>query len=137
MDVEKGKIVNIDSNKVVVQMEAGSQCQQCGAKHACAGMGGLVRQIEIPANNNVKIGEQVTISYMSQSRVISAVLVFLLPVFFLIAGYSLGVYLFGTEVGAILTTFGGLIVGFILLGIMNKILAHNKHFLPTILKVNE
>ena len=136
MDVEKGQIINIDSNKVVVQMEAGSQCQQCSAKHACSGMGGVVRRIEIPMKNDVKIGDQVTISYLSQSRIISAVLVFLLPLFFLFAGYFLGFYFFGNESEAILTTFGGLIVGFILLWILNKFLSKDKHFLPTIIKVN-
>ena len=81
--------------------------------------------------------KKMMISYMSKSRIISAVLVFMLPVLFLFIGYFMGFYVFGNEVGAILTTFGGLVVGFILLGITNKILAHNKHFLPTILKVNQ
>ncbi|UCE07861.1 MAG: SoxR reducing system RseC family protein [bacterium] len=128
-------IVNINNEKVVAQMEAGSQCQHCGAKHACSAIGGVVRQIEIPAKNDVQVGDHVTISY--QSQMVSALLVFLLPVLFLLAGYFIGFALFGTEGKAILTALGGLIAAFFINWFLNKILAQERHFLPTILKIDK
>jgi len=137
MNTEIGKIVNINKEKVVVQMEAGSQCQHCGAKHACSAIGGVVRQIEIPAKDDVQVGDHVTISHQSQSRIVSALLVFLLPVLFLIAGYFIGFALFGTEGKAILTALGGLIAAFFINWFLNKILAKERHFLPTILRIEK
>lgn len=137
MDIELGKIVNINNEKIVVQMEAGSQCQHCGGKPACTAMGGVVRQIEIPVENNLQVGDQVTINYQFQSRIVSAILVFLLPIIFLIAGYCIGFYFFETEGKAILTGIGGLMLAFIVLWALNKILTRDKHFLPTILKYEE
>ncbi len=137
METEIGKVVTINNDKVVVQMEAGSQCQHCGAKHACTAMGGVVRQIEIPAKNDVQVGDHVTISYQSKSRIVSAIIVFILPVLFLITGYFIGFSLFGTEGKAILTALGGLIIAFILNWGLNKIFSKNSHFLPTIVKIDK
>jgi positive regulator of sigma E activity len=137
METEIGKIVTINDENAVVQMEAGSQCQHCGAKHACSAMGDVMRQIEIPAKNDVHVGDHVTISYQSQSRIVSVLLVFLLPVLFLIAGYFIGFALFGTEGKGILTSLGGLVIAFILNWGLNKIFAKDSHFLPTIVKIDK
>ncbi len=135
METEQGKIVDLKNGKAVIEMEAGSQCTHCGARHACSAMGGVVRQIEIPVKNNVKVGDRVTISYQSQSRIVSALLVFLLPVLFLIAGYFVGFTLFGTEGKAILVALAGLVIAFILNWGLNKVFTTDSHFLPMIVKI--
>lgn len=137
METEEGKIISFKDGKAVVQMEAGSQCTHCGARHACSAMGGLVRQIEIPAKNDVQVGDHVTISYQSQSRIVSAIIVFMLPVLFLIAGYFIGFSLFGTEGKAILTSLGGLGIAFILNWGLNKIFEKDRHFVPMIVKIDK
>ena len=136
MGTEEGKIIKLKNGKATVEMVVGSHCTSCRARHACSAMGGVVRQIEVPVKNGIRFGEQVTLSYNAKSRITSAGLVFLLPLVFLFIGYFVGVSIFKNEIAAILTTFGGLIIGFISLGILNRALAHNNKFLPTIIKVN-
>ncbi|NOZ60729.1 MAG: SoxR reducing system RseC family protein [Calditrichaeota bacterium] len=134
MEIEIGKIVKLKNEKAVVQMEAGSQCNHCSAKHSCAAMGGVVRQIEIPVKNGIHVGDNVTLSYQAKSRIISAFLVFILPIIFLMAGYFMGFELFSSEGKAILSGITALIFSFVVLWGLNKILAKRQLFLPTILK---
>jgi len=129
-----GKIVKFKNGKAVVQMETGSQCNHCAARHACSVIDGAARQIEIPVENSIHINDQVTLSYQAKSRIISALLVFILPIIFLIAGYFVGFEVFSSEGKAILSSIAGLIFAFVLLWGLNKILAKGQCFLPTVLK---
>ena len=138
MEMEQGKIVQIAEQKAIIQMEASSHCNTCGARHSCTALSGeMVRQIEIPIIKNIKVGDNVTISYQPRNRIISAFLVFILPILFLILGYFIGLYFWGSEGKAILTSFAGLILAFIFTWWLNKILSKKNNFLPTILKVED
>ena len=137
MELEKGKIVRIIDGKAIVQMETGSHCKTCAAKHACTTLSGdTVRQIEIPVVDDIKVGDNIMLGYKPQNRILSAFLVFIIPILMLITGYFIGQHIFGTEGMAILTGFAGLIFAFILIWGLNKILLKENKFLPTILKVN-
>ena len=136
MEREQGKVIRIVGGTAIVQMEAGSQCLTCSAKQACTALSGeTVRQIEIPVVANIKVGDNITLSYRPQDKIISALLVFMLPVILLISGYFIGLKFFETENKAVLTSFLGLIFAFILIWGVNKFFIKDRSYLPTILKV--
>lgn len=138
MEKEQGKIVRITNGKAVVQMEVSGECNNCALRESCCALSSdRTRQIEIPIvknMGNLREGDNITLSFQPQTRIMSAFLVFILPIVFLIAGYFIGLTFFGTEGKAILTGFAGLIVAFTLIWRLNKILAREKSFLPKILK---
>ena len=140
MEQEKGKIKNITNNKIIIQMEVGAQCNSCEAKHSCCLTDNeLIRNIEIPItnyNHNLKIGDAITLLFKPKYRIISAFLMFILPIFMLILGYFIGFLIFKSENMSILTALTGLFFSFGFLWIINKILKKNKDFLPIISKVS-
>ena len=133
MEQEIGKIINIINGKLIVQIESGDQCKLCGSAHACLTLTQTTRQIEIPhKNENVKIGDRVSIGFKPQTRLLSSVLVFLMPVIFLIVGYFVGNQLFQRENMAILFSFLGLVFSFLLLWLLNKFFIRSTNFDPMI-----
>ena len=116
MKEEVGKITNIVNGRAYVQMESGSQCNRCGANHSCTPLNQITRELEIPVSNeNIKIGDRVSINFRPQTRILSAVLVFILPVIFLITGYFIGTKFYNSEDKSILTGFTGLSISFIII----------------------
>jgi len=140
METEQGKIIHIRNGNAIIELEAGSQCFKCQAKESCHTLtGDTTRQIEIPILNsidNLKEGDKITLSFQPQGRILSAFLVFIMPLLFLITGYFLGIRFFGTESKAIMTSLAGLLAAFMFLWIINKTLIKDKKFIPTILKEN-
>lgn len=139
MEIEAGKIIRIINGKAIVEMETSGECQTCGAKQSCCAIGGSSkRQIEIPLVNNrdkLQEGDQIMLSYQPQARLLSAFLVFMLPIIFLIVGYFIGLNVFHTEGKAILIGLVGLLISFFVIWGLNKFVIREKNFLPQILKV--
>jgi len=138
MEGEQGTIVRITEGKAIIRVHTSEGCSTCGAKHACGFMGdGDTRQMEIPLSKDqheFKEGDRITLSFQPQARVFSALMVFFLPVIFLIAGYFLGMKLFAAEGKAIISAFAALVLAFVILWGLNRLFARDKNFLPTIEK---
>lgn len=137
MEEEVGKIIQVANGKIIVQIKSGGQCHLCGAAQACNPAQATVRQLELPyQNEDLKIGDEVMIQFKPQIRVLSAALVFILPIFFMIAGYFIGQTIFNTEGKAVLSSFLGLMVAFLVLRIINRFSARSENFLPSIIKLS-
>ena len=140
MEIEEGIVLKIHNGKAVIQMENCSECQTCGAKHACISLSNeSARQIEIPVTkemNQINEGDKIRLSFKPQSRIFSAFLVFILPILVLIASYFIGMKIFGTEGKAILSGFCGLLVTFVLIRLIDKLLVKENSFMPTIQKID-
>ena len=78
MEIEQGKIKRIINDKIIIEMEAGSQCLTCEAKQSCHALTGETsRQIEIPAVDSIldlKEGDFISISFQPKNRIIAAFL---------------------------------------------------------------
>lgn len=109
----EGTVMNIkESGLAMVEVASNPECAKCGG---CFGKGG--GRIEVPAENglNAKVGDRVVVE-TSQSNVITASLIlFIVPLLALAAGYFLFRTLFGTEWTAILGAF--IFIGLSFLGI--------------------
>jgi len=139
MENETGKIVRIANGKAVIELEPGEQCETCGAKGACSAFGGnTTRHIEVPVTQqlkHIKEGDRITLLFQPRTRILSAFLVFILPIIFLVTGYFFGFQYFNSEGKAILISFVALLLSFIFLWILNKLLVKKEKFIPTILRI--
>lgn len=137
MEEEVGKIIRVADGKIVVQIDAGSQCKLCGAAQACHPAQATTRQLELPyQSQDLNIGDEVMVRFKPQIRVLSAALVFILPILFMIAGYFIGQSIFKNESMAVLVSFGALMVSFLALWIINRFSARSKNFVPNIIKLS-
>jgi len=87
--IERGKVVKIEGERTVVEMEPTSQC---GACRACVlGEGGKM-SVDVPTVPGVSVGDQVEVD-IPVSRLRAIVTVFVLPLAAVLLGAVLGNYL--------------------------------------------
>jgi sigma-E factor negative regulatory protein RseC len=136
MENEIGTIVKISRGKMDIAFNSGGQCQLCGAAEACLPANDTGRKITLPySDTNLKLGNKVRIIVKPKIRIISVMMVFVIPIFFLIIGYFIGIKIFETENVAIAFSFLGLLLSFGLLWIMNKIISDTKNFVPAVVEL--
>lgn len=136
MEKEIGKIVNLEDGKAVVQLTAGSQCDHCGAKTICSSLSSAIRQITVPSPEDVKIGDLVELVYKPSTRIASSLIVFIMPVLFMIAGYFVAVAIVQKSEGmGIIGSLFGIAAGIFLVWVFNRVLADKKDFSPYIKKI--
>ncbi len=136
MEHEHGTVLRKRNDTVIIKMEIGEQCETCAAKGSCISIGGEnERHLELIYRKPIRAGDRVTIGYEPSSRIISAFLVFIVPILFLIFGYSIGSILFESEGSAILMSFAGLAISFIFIKIISKSLETHQSFIPKIVDV--
>ena len=133
MENEVGTIVKMKQGKMVIEVSSGGQCKLCGAAEACIPINDAGRKITLPySSTNYKVGDRVKIMFKPKIRILSAVMVFLIPIIFLIFGYFIGIKIFETENIAIGFSFLGLVFSFVLLWTMNKIISRGQTFVPKV-----
>jgi len=136
MEEEIGHVVNVDQGKIKIQLTPGSQCTHCSAKSICSSLGETVRVLEVESDEKVKLGDRVALIFKPSTRVLSATIIFILPVIFMIIGYFLmTAYYINTEGWGIIGSLLGLVFGFIVVRIFDRILLKTKGYKPIIKKV--
>jgi positive regulator of sigma E activity len=110
MPREIGIVTGINKDKIILQLNGGEHCSHCAAKSVCA-VNENTRQLELTYHGTVNPGEKVEIEYTEKNKIAIAVIIFLLPLLFLISGYVLGNLLFHTTLAAISGSILGLIIG--------------------------
>jgi positive regulator of sigma E activity len=114
IEPEIGTVVRTRGRAMVVRVQEHGRCTACGARFTCAPMGEKTREITLPNTISAKVGDKVEIVLRPQVRLSSVLAVLLLPVVLAFVGYALGWRLYGSEKPAVMTTLGGLVVGFVL-----------------------
>ena len=133
---EKGQIVDIKEGKAEIRLTPGEHCHHCGAQTVCSSLGPSARIIRVKVNSTFNRGDWVELSFESSTRIISAVLVFLLPIILMVIGLAFAVIRYGdSEKVAILGSLSGLVGGFAIVGIINKLLAKRATWDPIVRKV--
>ena len=87
---EQGEIVKIVDDIAYVQMVMGDQCKGC---NLCSAFGDNSKILEVRNELEAKIGDNVTVEISPKRVVGHSLLVFVLPLCFLIAGYFVGIFL--------------------------------------------
>ena len=136
MFTETGQIVEIKNGLAAIQLTQGEQCSTCAVKGACSPLGSGARIIHTPVDPSFHAGDRIELAFEPSTRIASAAIVFLTPVFFMIAGLAVAAIVFGdAEKPAIIGSFGGLFVGFFLVWLVNKIVSKKRTFAPILRKI--
>jgi positive regulator of sigma E activity len=134
---EIGNIVETHDGQATIQIIAGGQCNYCSAKTACTPLGTNIRMMQAPVKNGFQAGDYVEISFEPLSRMTSVIIVFLLPLFLMITGLTLAaIYYQDSEKMAILGSFGGLLLGFVVVWILDKLIGKSSRFDPILKKID-
>jgi len=79
---------------------------------------------------HAKVGDQVEIELTEKTRILSALLVFFMPLVLIVAGYFLGTGIFHTQGSGILGAVLGFIISGVILWMVNKIAIKNQRVNP-------
>ncbi len=130
---ENGKVTKIISlHEVEITFPKNSACEKCGACRL-AGEG----KVSITATNKLgaQLGDKVEVEIATKGLVFGSLLVFVLPIVFLIVGYFLGFYLMlvlgnapMAEKTGILTAFAFFAVSFFVIRLFDEKLKKNDLF---------
>ncbi|SMY36647.1 SoxR reducing system protein RseC [Photobacterium malacitanum] len=118
-------VVAVDSGHITVSCQQQTSCGHCASRDSCGtgivskAIPGRSHKITIDTNENVTLGQVVEIGLSERSMLSSALLVYMLPLLFLVGGSLLGQYLFvdlaasnqlGVIVSAVVATTIGLLI---------------------------
>ncbi len=129
---ENGKITRIKDGWMTVQLQSGEKCSACASKSACffAGPESHYRYIKIHAVPGYHEGNQVVMDYRESSKILAAVVVFFLPLLFLVGGYFIGDRFLSMNTGGIWGAIGGFLVSTGVIYLLNRWLSRSRFFLP-------
>ena len=95
---EQGLVIAVEAGTVVVQTQRASTCGSCASKQDCGtsvlakGMGKGVTNLRIVTDQDVKVGDRVTLAIEESALLKGSLFIYLLPLVALILGALLGEY---------------------------------------------
>lgn len=113
-----GTVTDIQGEKVKVALIRGSGCKSCSLNGFCFSKNTAAEFIldtQIP----LQVGDRVQLEISAASRILSSLLIFLLPVLLLFGGYGIGTIFWG-ELLAILTGFIFFALSFFIISMVDK-----------------
>jgi len=93
--------------------------------------------VVVKNTQRAQVGDRVALSYQAKSRLMAASIVFLLPIICLFLGYFLGNSLFQGEGVKVISALVGLAVGFLILKVLNTLMAGRSDLAPQIIRVEQ
>ncbi|RWX53265.1 SoxR reducing system RseC family protein [Photobacterium chitinilyticum] len=139
-------VVAVDPGIITVTCQQQTSCGHCASRDSC-GTGivskatpGRSHLVKIVTQTRVSIGEVVEIGLSERSMLHSAILVYVLPLLFLVLGAVLGQWWFvdlagSGELGVILTAVLSAAVGLLLARRFAKRLEGNSAYKPSLIRV--
>ncbi len=113
-----GTVVAVSGGKVEVELVRGGGCQHCSARGMCFAKN-TPAVFHLTTDLDLKIGDRVQLDIAPGSRVLSAVLIFAVPLIFLFLGYIVANrYL--VELPSIGVAFAATALSFILIRALDK-----------------
>ena len=129
--IEKGKIVKIKGDKATVQFDRKSACDSC---HMCAVVKDPMKvQIVVKNTLNLSVGDYVAVEMGQRYVVTAAAIVYMIPLALTGAGIGLGTLI--SELWQVVFAFIGLIIGFGIAIVLDKVLKNKKGFTPKMVSV--
>lgn len=105
-----GTVIEVESGRAVVELEAGAQCGTSASCSCCGAMQGGRRRLEVD-NNGLKAGDNVQVTVPTVSGYVSMLVIFVMPMAFFIGGILIGQRFEPTPGATGMTTIVGGLVG--------------------------
>ena len=107
---DSGKVIQINGKRVKVELERGGGCKSCQLRGMCFAKNSPAI-FDLETDLILEEGDRVSLEISPGGRVLSSVLIFLMPVLLLFAGYLIASRFFG-ELPSIGFGFLGLVLSF-------------------------
>ncbi|MFO7660026.1 MAG: SoxR reducing system RseC family protein [Candidatus Cloacimonadaceae bacterium] len=125
-ETDVGTVIAIDGRQIVVEICKSGGCKSCGLKGLC-GSGKTSLLLNFETDDKYQIGDKVLVSVTAGVRVLSSLLVFVFPILALFGFFLIG-RMFLHELGAILFGFGGMAIAFLIVKLLDKLIAKKINF---------
>lgn len=136
--MDRGCVLAIDKKYAFIEMELNSSCKSCANKSVCFS-GDKPIPYKIVNRYGLKKGDFVDIDITSKTKLSSGFLLFILPIIFLILGYSITSSFTENESYSIIGSVSGFIISLLLVkGINNLMTSKDQNILhPTSITIIE
>jgi len=141
MHIECGTVIELNKGKILVESAPETGCSSCAAKGTCL-TGGDSRKKRLWIENTLGAspGDMVSFRIEEKGVVLASVLLYLLPVIFLVGGAVAGAMLapdmaMETESGSAVGGIAGIILAFIFIYVVSKIKRMKNLFSPVLLEI--
>ncbi|MEZ8742521.1 SoxR reducing system RseC family protein [Photobacterium swingsii] len=139
-------VIAVDSSGITVSCQQQTSCGHCASRDSCGtgivskAIPGRAHQINIETQEQVAVGDVVEIGLAEQSMLSSALLVYLLPLLFLIAGTIVGQWVFvdlaaGSELGVIALAGASAALGLAIARYVAKRIEGQSAYTPSLIRV--
>lgn len=128
--LDQGRVAKVERDLAWVEFAPTSSCASCGACHMAAS-GRMVLEAENPVG--AKVGDLIEVEISSAAKVLGPLLVFGVPILFLIFGIVLG-SLISENIGIVLGVVF-LVIGFLSLRLIDRYVARQKKFRNRIVRI--
>ncbi|MFW5982077.1 MAG: SoxR reducing system RseC family protein [Halanaerobiaceae bacterium] len=141
---EIGEIIKTSGKHALVKIERHSLCSKCTNKCQLAQPESHeVDEIEVEVDNPIgaRSGQKVKIEMKEQPVVIASLIIYVIPLIFMIIGYFLGISLLeafgyqGTEITGIISSLIFLALSFVFIRILDNLLSKRKDYHPKIKEI--
>lgn len=133
--VEQGEVIEINKKNAIVSFERKTACDKCGM---CAfNKNDMKVKLTLRNNLNAKVGDIVEVSMGDRFVLISAVIVYIIPLILVGAGIGIGIGCNLSELIQIVLAFTGFVLGFVISALIDKKLKKKTNFSPRITKIIE
>lgn len=140
---EVAEVVEVKADFLLVSSSRFSACHACQASAGCgqrslAGLFGnksILLKLENPENIPVQVGQSVVLGLHEQALLKSSVVMYLIPLVFLITSAVLADILNASESFIILSGLLGLLVGFLLARKLSAQLLSNPDYFPKLIRI--
>ena len=127
-----GRVIALNESRATVCFEPGAACKKCDAGVLCHAAGSK-HTILVENNEHAQVGDDVYVEQSSGRALLSAFLLFGLPVILAVLGLIIGTR--WGETWSVICGISGFVLGLIVAKIINNLLARNSLFLPHITEV--
>lgn len=125
-ETDIGTVIAIEGRQITVEICKSGGCKSCGLKGLC-GSGKTSLLLNFETDDNYQIGDKVLVSVSAGVRVLSSLLVFIFPILALFGFFLVGKLLV-SELTAILIGFGGMAIAFLIVKLLDKLIAKKINF---------
>ncbi len=133
--METGKIVSMNKQTCIIEIDANSGCHTCTLKSKCHASSRSKRRIELHLKNSTfKIGDTVELETEPKSVISASFLVFILPLIISITAYMIFMSLFSLKNYGPLIFFFFFIIAELLIFFIDKLIGCHNFFEPKIIR---
>ncbi|HRY83909.1 MAG TPA: SoxR reducing system RseC family protein [Candidatus Cloacimonadota bacterium] len=113
-----GTVVRMEGRMATVELKRSGGCKSCSMRGICFSKN-TDSVFELPTDLALEPGDKVRIEISARTRIMSSVLIFLVPIFFLFAAFILASHWL-QELPAILISFGAMALSFLLVRVVDR-----------------